>query len=163
MANIHVQEMPQARFSASAPYGNLTRSQIPMETNASGVLIGGDRNAALAIGDKVYLKLFPRGTLIGLKTDVPVSDAFTAATTLKLGFEYADGIDSADFPQDDAFFLAASSTAAVARLDTTPAVKPQVLPKDAWLIGTIAGANHASAGRLDILLDTQFLGASAIE
>ena len=163
MANVYAQEVPQARFSASAPYGNLTCVPIPMETNASGVLVGGDKTTALAIGDKVYLKLIPKGTLIGLGTDVPVSDAFTASTTLKIGFEYSDGVDSTDFPQDDDFFLAAASTASVARLNTTPVLKPQVLPKDAWLIATVAGANHASAGRLDILLYTAFVGVASLE
>lgn len=163
MANVMATEATHARHTVLASSGNLSRLQLPMETNANGVLIGSSKKTALAIGDIVRLLRMPKGTLIGLGTDIPISDAFTAGTTIQVGFEYADGVNDADFPQDAAFFHAAGSTAAVARLNTTPVRKPRILPKDAWVIATIAGANHAAAGRLDILLDVEYQGIRGME
>lgn len=163
MAKVMATEAIHARHTVSASFGNLSRLQVPMETNSSGVLIGSSQKTALIIGDIVRLIRIPKGTKIGLGTDIPISDAFTAGTTIQVGFEYADGVDDAEFPQDAAYFHAAGSTAAVARLNTTPVRKPRVLPKDAWVIATIAGANHAAAGRLDVLLDVQYQGIRGME
>lgn len=163
MSNVMAAEAVHARFTAGAHYGNLTRLQLPMETNAVGALIGSNQKTALQIADVVFLRRLPKGTLIGLGTDTPVSDAFTAATTVSFGFQYADGVDDANFPEDAAFFHAAGSTAALGRLNTTPNVQPKVLQKDAWVIATIGGAAHASAGRLDLLLDIELQGIKNVE
>ena len=79
-----------------------------------------------------------------------VSDAFTAATTAKIGFAYVDGVDSTSVPQDDDyFFLAGLATNALVRTrSTNTGVAPITLPKDAYVILTNAGAAHASVGVL---------------
>ncbi len=163
MADVMAAEAVHGRFTASASYGNLTRVDFPMETNASGVLIGSNQKTALLNGDIVYLRRVPKGTKIGMGTDIVVSDAFTAGTTIALGFEYADGVDDAGFPESDVFFHAAGTTAALGRLNTTPNVEPKVLPKDAWIIATVGGANHASAGKMNIMLDIEFQGIGSAE
>lgn len=163
MADVIAAEAVHGRFTASAPYGNLSRVDFPMETNAAGALIGSNQKTALLNGDIVYLRRLPKGTKIGMGTDIVISDAFTATTTLKVGFEYADGVDDADFPENDAFFHAAGSTAALGRLNTVPNVEPKVLPKDAWIIATVGGADHASAGKLNIMLDMEFQGIRGVE
>lgn len=164
MANITVAEDVHTRFTADAHYGNKTVVRIPYECNAAGVIVGSSKATAVAIADVVYLMKIPKGTMIGLGSRLIVSDAFTAATTLSLGFKYADGVDVAAFPENAAFFLAAgTATSAVAHLVATPAVRPGVLSKDAYLILTVAGANYAAAGVADILLDVVFQGIRGME
>jgi hypothetical protein len=87
------------------------------------------------------------------------SDAFTSSVTHDIGFEYVDGVDSSDVPQDaDYFFNDLANTAARTRANNT-GVRPVVLPKDAYVIATVAGADHASAGCLDLLIEVDLNGA----
>ncbi|MHC1623019.1 MAG: hypothetical protein ACXQTR_00315 [Candidatus Methanospirareceae archaeon] len=152
------------RFTPDAAYGNKTVLAVPFECNASGVIVGSSKATAVAVADVVQLVRIPKGTLIGLGSVLVVSDAFTAATTLSLGFEYADGVDVAAFPENTAYFLAAGTvTSAIARLTATPALRPGVLSKDAYLILTVAGADYAAAGIADILLDVVFQGIKEME
>ena len=91
-----------------------------------------------------------------------ISDAFTGSSTYKLGFAYCDGVDSTAVPQDDDYFVAAStalSSTAVQRKSTTTA--PVTLPKDAYLILTNAGAAQAAAGIADFLIFAQAIGIEA--
>jgi hypothetical protein len=88
-----------------------------------------------------------------------VSDAFTAATTCKLGFAYVDGVDSTAVPQDDDYFSASVATNAAGRyVANNTAVAPVILPKDAYLIITVAGADHASAGVMDVIVEGIWTG-----
>jgi hypothetical protein len=88
-----------------------------------------------------------------------VSDAFTARQTLKIGFEYVDGVDDTDVPQDDDYFFAALALDAAGRTRANNTGRaPVVLPKDAYLIGTSAGADTPAAGRLDVLVYGEFIG-----
>jgi hypothetical protein len=164
MADITVPEVVHTRFTADAAYGNKSVIHIPYECNASGIIAGSSKATAVAIGDVVYLMKIPKGTRIGLGSRLIVSDAFTALTTLSLGFKYVDGVDVTAVPQNAAFFLAAGTvTSAVAHLVATPALRPVVLPKDAYLILTVAGAAYAEAGIADILLDMVFEGIKEME
>lgn len=142
----------QGRFGGT-PYGNDTMHLFTLKTLASGAVDGGDSSAAVAIGDKVRIGVLRRGFLL-IDALVLISLGWTASATGKLGFEYADGVDDANVPQDDDYFLvagAALATAARTRANNT-AVIPVTLPKDAYLILTTAGAANAKASRLDVIV-----------
>jgi hypothetical protein len=88
-----------------------------------------------------------------------ISDAFAASTTCKIGFQYVDGVDSTAVPQNDAFFFAAGTVlSSLARLVNSATVAPVVLPKDAYLILTNAGANHSAVGILDVIVTGEVVG-----
>lgn len=144
-----------------APYGDVVALPYRMETNASGVLTGGDSTSAIADGDVVRLGKLPAGTKL-LDHVATISDAFTASSTYKMGFAYVDGVDVTAVPQDDDYFTAAStalSSVAVQRKATTTA--PVTLPKDAYLILTNAGAAQAAAGIMDVIVFGQAIGIEA--
>ena len=116
-------------------------------------MVASDSAVAVANTDKVILGVIPEGMLLADALAI-VSDAFTALTTADLGFEYVDGVDDAAVPQDADYFSAALATSAVGRTPAdNNAVAPVILPKDAYLILTVGGAAHASAGQLDIIID----------
>lgn len=149
----------QAKFGGT-PYGNVTKLEYSFTTNSSGVMVDSDKTTAVAQGDKVRLGIIPAGTRIFDAKSI-VSDAFTASATGKIGFEYVDGVDSAEVPQDADYFHAALdlNTAGRTALNNA-AVRPVTLPKDAWLILEIGGANLGAAGVLDILLDVETKGVA---
>lgn len=132
------------------PYGNTTSRSFNLTTNASGVAANSDTAAAIGNGDSVVLGLLPAGMLLQ-DAVATVSDAFTALTVGKLGFAYADGVDSTEVPQDDDYFFAAATltlhTLGTYRKVTSTA--PVRLPKDANLVLISSGAAHASAGVAD--------------
>jgi len=134
-------------------YGNLSAIKCTFETNASGVFVDSNQASAVVQADVVRLgPVLPAGMELHDMLAI-VSSAFTALTTAKVGFAYVDGVDDADVPQDDDYFAAALATNAAARTRATnAAVVPVKLPKDAFLTLTVAGADHASAGRLDIIV-----------
>lgn len=133
------------------PYGNLSVLSFSFETNASGVWVDSDLATAVQIGDVCRLGIIPAGTKIGFEYGANINDAFVASTTMKLGFAYVDGVDSAAVPQDDDYFCAATTMASAARLKmTNTAVRPVTLPKDAYLILTNGGAAHSAAGIVDV-------------
>lgn len=136
----------------TAAYGNAWTANYPFATNASGVFVDSDQATAVLIGDVVRLGILPAG--LSLQTAlVAINDAFTASTTGKLGFAYVDGVDDATVPQDDDYFLTATTLATAARLvANNAAVKPVKLPKDAFLTLTIAGANQAAVGELTAMI-----------
>lgn len=149
------------RSMNGAPYGDMVALPYRMETNASGVLVGGDATAAIADGDVVRLGKIPAGTNVRDHIAV-ISDAFTASSTYKMGFQYVDGVDVTAVPQDDDYFTAAStalSSVAVQRKTTTTA--PLTLPKDAYLIVTNAGAAQAAAGIMDVTIFGRVIGIEA--
>ena len=134
-------------------YGNLSAVKCTFETNASGVFVDSDQATAVIVADVVRLgPVLPAGMEIHDMLAI-ISSAFTALTTAKVGFAYVDGVDDPDVPQDDDYFAAAMATSAQARLRASNnTVKPVVLPKDAYVTLTVAGAAHASAGRMDLLI-----------
>lgn len=144
--------------SAGAPYGNDSIHRYSLVTNASGLMTDSDQTTALVQTNKVRFGILPGGKRLDDALAI-VSDLFTAAVTLKLGFEYADGTDSTDVPQDDDYFFAALALSATGRTRANNlAVRPVVLPKDAYLIGTIAGADVNAAGVLDVLVYGEVIG-----
>ena len=134
------------------PYGNLSALTYTMVTNAAGAFIESDSAVAIGLGDKVRLGVLPAGFTM-YDADVYVSDAFTALVTAKIGFEYVDGVDSVEVPQDDDYFGAAHTLHTAGRYGSTNlTVAPVTLPKDAYLIMTTAGAANAAAGRVDVVV-----------
>lgn len=146
----------QPRYGG-VPYGNLSKLPFKFATNASGVMADSDKVTAVAVADKVVLGVLPAGMeLVDCMAFIP--DAFTAATTGALGFEYKDGVDDAGVPQDADFFFAATTTAVTAVLRKTNPAAPVQLPKDAYLILTVGGADHASAGLMDVFVIGELKG-----
>ncbi len=143
----------------STPWGNAHGLLYTLATAANGGAIGADSLAPIAAADKVRLGLIPAGSSL-LDSQVIVSTAFTAAVVGNLGFEYADGVDSAAVPQDAAYFGTALVLNATGRLRNATAKAPVTLPKDAWLVLTTAGATNAKAARLDVVLDVASEGTA---
>jgi hypothetical protein len=132
------------------PYGNTTARSFNLTTKSNGAAVNSDTATAIADGDSVVLGLLPAGMLLQ-DAIATVSDAFTALIVSKLGFAYADGVDSTEVPQDDDYFFAAATltlhTAGTYRKVTPTA--PVRLPKDANLVLVSSGAAHASVGIAD--------------
>ncbi len=147
----------RARQFGDTPYGNLSHLPFVLKTNAAGGALDADSAAAIGNGDKVKLILLPAGfKLVDSIFTVPV--AFTAAVVAKMGFEYADGVDSADVPQDDDYFGAAIAINATGVYRKSAATAPVVLPKPAWLILTTGGAANAKAAHLEGSVIGELLG-----
>lgn len=158
MATATKKRIAQQLQFGGVPYGNRTTLEFALVTNASGVWTDSDQTSAVIIADKLRLGILPAGFRL-LDSLVIVSDAFTASATMKLGFEYTDGVDSSDVPQDDDFFNAALAMNTAGRyVANNTAVRPVTLPKDAYLIGTWAGANNAAVGIADILIHGILVG-----
>lgn len=137
------------------PYGNVSAIVCRMETNASGALVDSDTATAIQIADVVRLgPVLPAGMQL-LDAIVQVSDAFTAATTCMVGFEYCDGVDVAAVPEDADYFITTGGvTNAQGRLAmNNDTVLPVTLPKDCYVIITNEGAAHASVGILDVIVE----------
>jgi len=153
MTTITKNGLGSPRFGG-APYSDSVVESFILITNSSGYIADSDvPAAAIGVGDIVRLGVLKGGTELHAAL-AAINDAFTAATTFKLGFAYVDGVDDTNVPQDDDYFIlagAASSAIAVLGSNNT-AVSPVTLPKDAYLILTNAGAAHASAGRADFLV-----------
>lgn len=156
MANVTVNyAKTMQKFQGIKPYGNRSAIQCTFETNASGVFVDTDQATAVIQTDVVRLgPVLPAGMTL-LDAFVIVSDAFTAATTCSIGFQYADGVDSTTVPQDADYFFAAgldTATAGRTRMSNT-GVAPVTIPKDVYIIMTIAGADHASVGVMDVIVE----------
>jgi len=132
------------------PYGNTTIKSFNLTTKANGAAVNSDSTSAIGDGDSVVLGLLPAGMVLQ-DAIATVSDAFTALTVGKLGFAYADGVDSTEVPQDDDYFFATATltlhTAGTYR--KVAATAPVRLPKDANLVLISSGAAHASVGVAD--------------
>jgi len=160
MATVTKKYLPQEQQFGGTPYGNGTTLQFNLTTTAAGAVSNGDSTSAVGIGDVVRMGILPAGARLHDALAI-VSDAFTAATTAKIGFAYVDGVDSTSVPQDDDyFFVAGLATNALGRTrSTNTGVAPITLPKDAYVILTNAGAAHASVGILDLLVECVLVGA----
>jgi len=149
-------KLPDPNFDG-VPYGNVAALDFHFETNSSGVMTDSDTTSAVGAGDKVILGVLNGGMKLE-DAQAIVSDAFTAATTMDVGFEYVDGVDDSDVPQDSDYFFDGSSLASAARIRMSTSNAPVVLPKDAYLILTNGGAAQAAAGVLDILIVGAMVG-----
>lgn len=133
------------------PYGNGSVLPFSFETNAAGVYVDSDLATAVVAGSKVRVGVLPAGMRLDDMLAI-CSDLFTALVTAAIGFEYADGVDDANVPQNASYFFAALALSATGRTRSNNlAVRPVTLPKDAFLILTTAGADIAAAGQLDLL------------
>lgn len=150
--------LTQPQFT-TAPYGNAWKDRFTLSTNAGGVYVDSDQATALIVADVVRLGTLPAGLELHDLLTI-ISDAFTAATTGGLGFAYVDGVDSTAVPQDAAYFIAAGGlvTSATGITRKTAVTAPVTLPKDAYLIYTVAGATHASVGVVDFIVDGIYHG-----
>ena len=143
-------KLTQAFIFANTPYGNETRLTFNLTTNASGVLVDSDHTDALQVADTVLLGIIPAGFELRDML-MTVSDAFTAAVTCSVGFQYVDGVDVTATPQDAAYFVPATQAlSSTAILRKTGIKAPIKLPKDAYLTITLAGAAVDQAGVLDL-------------
>lgn len=160
MATITRKKINSAQQFGGVPYGNATRLPFTLITGATGAFTDSNSTAAITAADKVYLGILPAGMRLEDALAI-VSDAFTATATAKIGFEYVDGVDSTDVPQDADFFFAALALDAAGRTRANnTAVVPVVLPKDAYLVLDWDVATNAVVGRLDILVEGVLVGAA---
>jgi hypothetical protein len=133
----------------TAAYGNETRLNFNLTTNASGVWVDSDQSTHLIVGDTLCLGIIPAGFEIH-DCLVTVSAAFTASVTCSIGYKYADGVDATP-AQDAAYFVPATQALSSTVLLRKTGIKaPAKLPKDAYLTLLWAGATNAAAGVLDI-------------
>lgn len=153
MATISKKKVLTERQFGGAPFGNGSRLPFNFVTTAAGAYADGDSSAAVGIGDKVRIGVLQAGMRIDDALAI-VSDAFTATSTAKLGFEYVDGVDDATVPQNDSYFFAALNLAAAGRYPAAnTAVRPVTLPKDAYLILTNQVAAQNVVGVLDVVVE----------
>jgi hypothetical protein len=160
MATVTKKGVKNEQKFGGAPYGNATKLAYSFETNSSGVYVNSDKTTAVASADVVIIGVIPGGTTL-YDALFAISDAFTASATADIGFQYVDGVDDTDVPQDADYFDAALALDATGRTRAANlAVRPVTLPKDAYLILTIGGANLAAAGIIDIVLDVTEKGTA---
>lgn len=151
MATITLKGIGINQFGGVTSEGNVTTLRATLKTNAAGAPIDANSAAAIAIGDKLILQSLPKGMLLE-DAQVIISTAMTASVTGSLGFEYADGVDSAAVPQDAAYFGAGLVLSSAARLRCATAKAPVVLEKTANLILTTAGSVNAKVSQLDFIV-----------
>ena len=158
MATVTRKKVLNQRQFGGVPYGNRTVLDYNLTTNAAGAMADSDQATALIVADVVRLGVLPAGFRMD-DSQLIISDAFTASVTCSLGFAYVDGVDSAAVPQSATYFGTALSLATAARLRNANTVAPITLPKDAYLIMTIAGANNAVVGVADFFVEGVLVGA----
>jgi len=150
MATITASNVNNKFNFGGVPYGNLSAvGPFNLTTDASGVFTASNDATAVVQNDVVRLGVLKAGMKLYDYLSY-ISDAFTANVTAKVGFAYVDGVDSTAVPQDDDFFATALAMDSAVTARKTTATKPVTLPKDAYLILTIAGADCAAVGVQDI-------------
>jgi len=145
-------------FTYNAPYGNTTTLGYNVKTNATGV-VEGDSGTAPQAGDVIALGRLPEGWCLA-DAQVFVTTGMTATVTGSLGFAYADGVDDVDVPQDAAYFIKAGADLATAGRLRANGSKIIVLPKDAYLTLTLAGAANAKASDITVTVSGELTGAN---
>lgn len=158
MATIKLKNLGDKQFGGFTPYGNVTTLRATLETTATGAAVNATSAAAIGIGDKLHLQTLPAGLLIE-DAQIIVSTALTAGVTGSLGFEYVDGVDSTEVPQDTAYFGAGLALGAAGRLRLATTKAPVNLPKEAYLVLTTAGAANAKVGRVDVVVHGERMGS----
>jgi len=148
------------RRDGTAPFSKTYVESFQFITDSSGYFTNSDTPAAaVGNGDIVRLGVLPAGLELHSAL-LSIGDAFTASSTCKIGFAYVDGVDYTSVPQDDDYFIVAGAAlSAVANIGSTNAtVSRVVLPKDAYLILTNAGAAQSAAGRADVIVYGKLVG-----
>lgn len=157
MATVTKKRAKDAQTFGSVPYGNISRLLYRLETNSSGAMVNSDSTSALAISDVARVGLVPAGFRLD-DMQVIVSNAFPASCTCSVGFAYKDGVDDTSVPQSASFFGSGIALSSAARIRSSASNAPVVLPKDAWLIVTIAGAAVNEVGIADFLINGEQVG-----
>ena len=155
MANVTLKNLNLRQFG-NVPYGNVTNLVFPLATNAAGAAVNSDSAAAIGIGDVIDLGPLPEGLRLD-DASVFVTTGMTATITGSLGFKYADGVDSAEVPQDAAYFGTGIDLAAAGRKRATGS-KLVTLPKPARLILTTAVAANAKVSDIKVLVSGEQVG-----
>jgi hypothetical protein len=155
MATVKLNSAHMRQFG-NAPYGNVTSLAFALATAANGGAIAADSAAAIGIGDVIDLGPLPEGMRLD-DASVFVTTGMTATITGSLGFKYEDGVDSAEVPQDAAYFGAGIDLAAAGRKRATGS-KLVTLPKPARLILTTAVAANAKASDIKVVVTGEQLG-----
>ena len=159
MATITKKRLQDANNFA-AECGNAVVQRYNLTSNTSGAAVNSDSTSAIGNGDKVRIGILPAGMCLDDALFI-VSDAFTALVTADIGFEYVDGVDSTDVPQDADYFGTAITLHTAGRYPADNAtVRPVTLPKDAYLIVTTAGAANAAVGVLDVIVRGEMVGVA---
>lgn len=158
MPTIKLKNIGVNQFGGVTPFGNVTTIRATLETGAAGAPVNATTVTPIAAADKVVLQTLPAGFLLE-DAQVIVSTGMTAAVTGSLGFEYLDGVDDADVPQDAAYFGAGIALSTAARLRTTSTKAPVQLAKEAFLVLTVAGASNVKASRVDFIVHGERMGA----
>ena len=158
MAKLKIDGSSRARFG-NKPFGNEAVHRPTLATGATGILLNSrDATAALAVNDEIKTGLLQAG-LVADTVKIVVSTAFGAGVKCSLGFAYADGLDSAELPQDAAYFGTGIDISAVGEIAVPLKKKLLPLPKDAYLVLTITGAAVAQAAYADVVVKGELLGA----
>lgn len=158
MAKVTLNQFGNRQFGGAAgAYGNTTTLYFKLETGANGAAIGADSVVAIAAADVVDLGPLPEGMRLD-DASVFISTGMTATITGSLGFAYEDGVDSADVPQDAAYFGAGLDLATAARLRAAAAKALVTLPKPARLILTTAVEDNAKASKVEVLVIGELQG-----
>lgn len=152
--------IPQGgQFGGFTPYGNLTSLRYTLATNAAGVLKDSTAGVALAINDVIQCDYpLPAGLLVE-DLQFIVSDPFDDNVIADIGFAYTDGVNDATYPQSTTQFGTGIPLSNEVRLRTTSSEVLFALPKDAYLTVTIRGAAVTQAGKLQIVVHGERLGA----
>ncbi|OGU43136.1 MAG: hypothetical protein A2199_04985 [Hydrogenophilales bacterium RIFOXYA1_FULL_63_33] len=150
MANITADNVNNKFNFGGVPYGNLSViGPFNLTVDANGVFTDSNDATQVVQTDIIRLGVLKAGMKLYDYLSY-ISDAFTAQVTVKVGFAYVDGVDSTAVPQDDDFFATALAMDSAVTARKTTSTKPVTLPKDAYLILTIAGADCAAVGVQDI-------------
>lgn len=157
MATIKIKKARENQFGGFAAYGNLTTLRYPLATTSTGAVVNSNSTAAVAAGDKIDLGELPAGLVLE-DAQIVITTGMTASITGSLGFEYADGVDDADAPQDAAYFGTGLNLAAAGRVRAAGS-KVLTLAKTARLILTTAGAANAKASNLTAIVHGERMGA----
>ena len=155
MANVTLKNLNLRQFG-NVPYGNVTNLVFALATNAAGAAVNSDSAAAIASGDVIDLGPLPEGMRLD-DASVFVTTGMTATITGSLGFKYADGVDSAEVPQDAAYFGTGIDLAAAGRKRATGS-KLVTLPKPARLILTTDVAANAKVSDIKVLVSGEQVG-----
>jgi hypothetical protein len=151
MATVNSYAMTQQKQFGNTPYGNLSALPYNLTVNASGVAVNTDQATAVQIADVIRLGILPAGMTL-MDALIIISTALSASTTCSIGFLYKDGVDVTAVPQDTAFFCTGLATSSTGVSRKTGVKAPVVLPKDAYLVLTNAGAAYAQAGQIDVIV-----------
>lgn len=156
MATIKRKTARDRQFGGFTPYGNVTSLVYSLQTNATGAVIDSDSTAAIAVGDVIDLGELPEGMNLQ-DAQIIVSTGMTEAIKGDLGFQYDDGIDVDDAPQNSSYFVNDGDLATAGRVRANGS-KLFTLPKPARLILTISGAANAKASEIQIMVSGELKG-----